>query len=73
MARETWWQDPEAADHSAPTVRKQGEMNAGAQLAFFFTQSRAIAYGTLPSTVKVTITTHDSEVSPLEFLLTASV
>jgi hypothetical protein len=32
MAEKAWWQEHEAAGHFASTVRKQREMDAGAQL-----------------------------------------
>ena len=32
MAEKAWWQEHEAAGHIASTVRKQREMDAGAQL-----------------------------------------
>ena len=36
MLEKAWQQEREAAGHMASTVRKQREMDAGAQLTFFF-------------------------------------
>lgn len=52
-ARVLVWLELEAADHAASTVRKQREMDAGAQLTFILFSSGPPAHRTVATTLMV--------------------